>query len=145
MSELLLGQKVRLKIQTTVGQNTSYKLVASEISCGLDITFDKIELANKDNGDWKKQLLGSGSASVPWEGHADFTPAADTLGYADLLPLTLGKQKHNFQIVFDAAKDVTISFPGYFDGFKTTGQTNDGVKVSFNVLVDEQPTLQVAP
>lgn len=144
MSELILGQKARLKIETTVGGTTSYKLIATEISCNLDISFDKIPLAHKDNGNWTQQLLGSGSGTVAWEGYSEFTPAAGILGFTDLYAKSMSKQKYNFQIVFDVTNDVTIQFPGYIDGFKMDGQTNEGVKVSFNVLVDEAPVLTVA-
>lgn len=144
MSELLLGQKIRLKIETTVGGTTSFKNLASEISCSLDLSFDKIDLAHKDNGNWKQQLLGSGSATVPWEGFSNFSPPANTLGFTDLYAKAISRQRFNFQIVFDAAHDVTIEFPGYIDGFKIDGQNDQGSKVSFNILVDEEPTLEVA-
>lgn len=149
MSEIL-GQALRLRINTGTTQAPAWKTIKGEVSASINPTSDKVEVANKDVGKHKKFIKLQLDHTLSVNATEYVVVGANELSFADIYGFY---QKNNsdagggiYPMEFYTATvgAESIAFNAFVETCTLPADNNGVIEYSFNLQVVSLPVATTA-
>lgn len=145
MSEIL-GQNIRLRINTGTVDVPVWKTVKGEVSASISPTSDKVEVANKDIGKHKKYIKLQLDHTVSVTANEYTTVGANDLSFADIYGFYLknnsdtGGGVYPMEFYTTTVGAEVIAFTAFVETCSLPADNNGVVEYSFTLQVVSLPT-----
>ena len=145
MSEIL-GQALRLRINTGTVETPLWKTIKGEVSASINPTSDKVEVANKDIGKHKKYIKLQLDHTLSVTATEYTTVTANELSFADVYGFyqennsDAGGGIYPMEFYTTTVGAESISFTAFVETCTLPADNNGVVEYSFNLQVVSLPT-----